>query len=141
MNTFEPVLFFFFFFSWRTSEGEMNAGWFIYGGNHSHLLQKELCRHKKKKHCFEQKLSKKKPPAWCRHGRYLLYPGSMISTHPPNQLYFQKSLVWQMPISTNIPKYPFIFIVKFLFKKILKSWFLFLEFFYAESATWLRYCS
>jgi hypothetical protein len=32
------------FFFWRHNEGGINAGWCIFGGNHSYLLEKGLCR-------------------------------------------------------------------------------------------------
>jgi hypothetical protein len=36
------------FFFWQQSEGRTSVGWCIYGGSHSHLLEKGLCRQKKK---------------------------------------------------------------------------------------------
>jgi uncharacterized protein HemY len=36
----------------------MNTRWFISGGNHSHLLQKELDRHEKKQCCLPTFLGK-----------------------------------------------------------------------------------
>jgi hypothetical protein len=55
-------------------------------------------------------------------------------------MFFQKFVVWQMPISMNILEDPLISSINFIFlNKIisLKFWHLFLELIYAEPATWL----
>jgi hypothetical protein len=57
--------------------------------------------------------------------KYVLpYPGRMIGTHLPNELFFQKNLIWKMLVLGYIFQYSFIFSIKKKLKKInfLKFW-------------------